>query len=147
MTAIAGSSGGLGEIATLSWRQPSPGGGPPIAPVRGTATGRVVLHTTPSRLRVDSTAARQEAGYHTITGLARAGSQYSARVARRNVAQTVADGYRLAAIDQGGNAIAQIAFEQTLADLRTHQYGLAFIPRTPPSIDYTPGTLSIDVVY
>jgi hypothetical protein len=34
-----------------------------------------------------------------------------------------------------------------LIDLQDHQYRLALVPRTPPEVTITPGTLTIDFVY
>lgn len=145
--AISSQGGGLGEIATLSWRKPSPGGGPPIAPVHGRTTAQIKVHSTPGRLSIDSTKAREEMGYRTMMGLLRAGWDYTDRAARKGIARIVANGDRLADVHTGENAIAAIAFERMLINYREHQYGLNFIPRTPPKIDYTPGTTSIDFIF
>jgi len=144
--AISSQGGGLGEIATMSWRKPSPGGGPPIAPVRGQSTAQVRVRSTPGRLLIDSTQAREEMGYRTMMSQLRAGWEYSDQAARKGIARIVANGNRMAAVHTGENAIAAIAFERMLIDYKEHKYGLAFIPRTPPQISYTPGTTSIDFV-
>jgi hypothetical protein len=145
---LSGADGvALGESFAYTWRGPSSGGGAPISPIRGSGGAQVVLTRTPPRLEVDSTQTRREVGYVGMVELALDGRAHALTQAGRGIADIVAAGDRLARVHTGENAVAALAFERMLIDMRDHEYRLAFVPRTPPEVTITPGTLTIDVVY
>ncbi len=105
------------------------------------------MQTTPSRLSIDTTRQRQEMGYYNLLPNAYRLRDWALGEAALGLADTVAAGNRMQRVESGENAIPAIAFDRMFIDLRDNQYGLDYIPKTPPKIHFTPGTLSIDLVF
>ena len=131
----------------MSWRDPSPGGGPPIAPVRGGPTAQVTVQTTPMSMTIDTTQGRREMKYYKLTELAHVNWQKTERKSREGIKAIVQRGERMAAIENGGNAIKEISFRRMLAHLSDKEFRINFVPLSPPKIHFQPGSINIDVVY
>lgn len=104
---------------------------------------QIRVHSTPGQLQIDSTVPRQEMGYfHPLALLAELGS-YSYSQAQRAVAARNADGAALQRIENGGGAIAQLAWQRMYERANARQFIVTQIPRTPPAVRYTPGTVAL----
>lgn len=121
--------------------------GAKIPGLPGGHLAELTVTSTPSRLTVDTTQGREEIGYFAPTPLARQRSAHALRSAERAVATTVSDGYRLATPNSGPAMIPRLAFEHAVLSYREQQFGLAFVPKSPPRISYTPGETRINLVY
>lgn len=53
------------------------------------------------------------------------------------IAKTASDGYALAAIENGGNPLKSIVIRDAYPE---HEFGIDFIPKARPKIDFTGGT-------
>ena len=143
--------------ARTVWRQfsevlrlrslPSVGPSAALTSSRGSGASRLETSITPGRLDIDYTATRESMGYYQPLALLREIITYTDKARARGIAQIVADGNHYARPDRDPHAIANVARETMFAELRTHKYGIAFIPKTPPQITYIPGATSIDVVF
>ncbi len=123
------------------------GPAPALTPGRGPSASRLTVGTTPARLDIDYTATRESMGYYQPLGLLDEIVNYTGKVRQQAIGQIVADGERLARPDRDPHAIAHIAFDTMLRDLRTHEFGIAFLPKVPPKITYVPGGVNLDVVF
>jgi hypothetical protein len=103
------------------------------------------INTTPGQLQIDSTVPRQECGYYTPLALSQDSSSYSYAQAQRAVAARNADGAALQKIEYGAGAFGRIARQNEMARASSHEFIVTMIPRTPPSIRYTPGQVNLDI--
>jgi hypothetical protein len=108
--------------------------------------GHIEIRTTPGKLEIDSTVPRAEMGYYTMQGLLKEIVKLTTKKRERGIADIVTAGDRLARYDKEGNTIAALSREKAFRDLQEKKFVFNMIPRTPPAIRYTPGTLSIDFV-
>ena len=104
---------------------------------------KVSVQSSRGQLQIDSTQARESMGYHTISAMADNIVGYANRQYDRGVADAVSDGDRMANSPQS-NVIAQLAFESMFMDYNDRQFVLAFIPKVPPSVRFTPGNTQVD---
>lgn len=109
--------------------------------------GRISTSRTPGRLSIDSTQPRQEMGYYSYMAFVSENTRIALRQVTKGIADTVATGDKLMRIEDGGNPLRSLARERASVRDNDTQVVLAFIPLSPPAISYTPGTLSIDIVY
>ena len=108
-----------------------------------TPSADLSITRTPPRLEIDSTIPRQEMGYYQMLGLLHEIVAYTGRQFERAVADIVAQGDALQRIEDGGGAIAQLAWERMFVDMNDRVFVLTAIPCTPPAIRFTPGQLLI----
>lgn len=134
----------VGESKIFSWRQPSPGGGPPIAPVSGMKVGKVRIQTTPGRLSIDYSESNRELGRKNMTELAGSIAAEAQQQARKGISRIVQDGYRLREFHRG-KAIPELARRKLAA--QKYQFQFNMVPLTPPRVSFQPGQLHIDIVY
>ena len=95
---------------------------------------KVNIHTELSRVIIDQYECFASAG---LKGNADLSSDAASRGYQQSmgfIGKTAADGNRLAAIENGGNPIAQIAVRDAYP---IHEFGLDFIPKVGPKIDVT----------
>jgi Family of unknown function (DUF6470) len=105
------------------------------------------IDSIPGRLDIDSTAARQSVGYYTPMAFGDEIVAYSLRQASRGISDKASEGDQKAAVGSGGNPIASIAFQRQFLDTRDRQFVIAFVPKVPPRISYTPRQMSINATY
>ena len=82
-------------------------------------------------------------GYFTLSALADDIVGYAKRQKDRGIADVVGDGDRMANSPQS-NVIAQLAFESMFMDYNDRQFVLAFIPKVPPKVSFTPGNTQVN---
>jgi hypothetical protein len=126
---------------------PNAGPAPALTEGRGASASHISVQVQPGRLDIDYTALRASMGYRQPLALLDEIVHYSDQERAHGIAKIVSNGDRLAKAYTGVNMFAQIAFETMTEDYRTHQYGIAFLPKVPPKITYIPSQTSIDVVY
>ena len=93
---------------------------------------KVNISTEKPRVLIDQYQCFAEAGLKNNGDFAKAAAQRGYRQAIKVVGQTVRDGYSLAAIEYGGNPIAEIGKRNAYPE---KQFNLAFIPKSRPKIE------------
>ncbi|MCM8900474.1 hypothetical protein KVG29_04435 [Caldicoprobacter algeriensis] len=112
---------------------------------------RLNMETEPVRVHIDQYECFAELGYKNFLDLARAQAQKGYQRLMEYIAQTAQDGDRLAAIELGGNPIADIAKEKSYHIPEAESVKLPF-PKPKfyvtggVSIDYQPGKVHFNVV-
>jgi hypothetical protein len=109
------------------------------------------IDTEPVRVHIDQYECFAELGYKNFLDLARTQAQRGYQRLMEYIAQTVQDGDRLAAIELGGNPIADIAEERSYHTPEPEPISLPFPkPRFfvtgGVSIDYEPGKVNFNAV-
>ncbi|MBM7582626.1 hypothetical protein JOD02_001483 [Caldicoprobacter guelmensis] len=112
---------------------------------------RLNIQTQPAKVYIDQYECFAELGYKNFLDLARAQAQKGYQRVMEYIAQTAQDGDRLAAIEQGGNPIADIAEERSYHTPEPEPISLPFPkPRFfvtgGVSIDYYPGEVHFNAV-
>jgi hypothetical protein len=105
------------------------------------------LQSSGPRIEIDSTAARESYGYYTPSAFMRELVAYSLRQAGRGIGDIAAAGDQMARTPHNGQAIPALAFERQFVNARDRQFVIAMVPKVPPSIRITPGSLSISAAY
>lgn len=89
------------------------------------------ISTEMPRVLIDQYQCFAEAGLKNNRDLMREGTQRGYRQVMKYIGQTARDGYALAAIEQGGNPIADIAVREAYPQ---KEFNIAFIPQSRPEI-------------
>lgn len=92
------------------------------------------MHTEPTRIKIDQYEARASAGLKNDADLIREWAQKGKQQAIETIGKIAEDGNRLAAIQYGGNPIAEMAKRDSTT---THEFGIDYLPKTGPVFDVT----------
>lgn len=101
----------------------------------------VELHTEYPRIEIDQKEAFASAGLKGFRELAEEQSQIARSNAMEYIGRTAEDGNQLAAIENGGNPIADIALRNSYTE---KEFVFAMIPKVGPKISVKPGSVQID---
>ncbi|MCX8129905.1 MAG: DUF6470 family protein [Clostridia bacterium] len=101
---------------------------------------KVNLHTEHPRVEIDSYEARASAGLKNDIDLMREAAQMGYQQVMEYIGKVAADGDTLAAVERGGEPIADIAERDAYP---THEFNIDFIPKTGPNITVK-GGVNID---
>jgi hypothetical protein len=100
------------------------------------------IRTDPPRVLIDQYECRASAGLKNDYDLLQEASQRAYQHIMEYIGQTAEDGDRLAAIQNRGNPIVDIAVRDANPQ---HEFGIGFIPKVRPAIDVT-GSIQIEPV-
>jgi hypothetical protein len=100
------------------------------------------IQSEPPRVTIDQYECFAEAGLKNNYDFLKDASSRAYQQVMDFIGQTAADGGRLAAIENGGNPIAEIAVRDASP---VHEFGMGFIPQSRPKIDVT-GSIQIEPV-
>lgn len=98
-------------------------------------------HFEPARIRIDQHDAFASAGLKTAADMSREAAQAGQANLLDFISKTAQDGKRYAAIENPGDAIAEIARRDTYKD---HVFGIVLMPSVRPKITVEGGTLTFD---
>ncbi len=101
------------------------------------------IHSEHPLVQIDQSRCFEEAGRKGIFALIADLKQYAYNQVMAAIAETAAEGDRLAAIQNGGNPIADIAFEKGLEE--EHYFNVVSMPRSRPGIDFKGGKVTYNV--
>jgi len=93
---------------------------------------KVSISTEKPRILIDQYQCFAEAGRMNNSDLAKETSQKAYNQVMKFIGETARDGYTLAAIERGGNPIADIAVRKAYPQ---KEFNIAFIPRSRPEIE------------
>jgi hypothetical protein len=103
---------------------------------------KLIIHTEQARILIDQQQCFNESGLMDPTALAEDIAQRSKQAAIEGIARRVDEGNQLADVRNRGNAIAQIAFNNTFEN---HEFNMVTMPQSPPKFDVAGGTVDIQV--
>ena len=99
------------------------------------------IRTTPAQLKIDTSEARAQYGFKTISQLSRENAQEGQQAALEGIGRRAQQGRALMSIENGGNPIANQA-KQSWPQMK--RSGIKFIPsHGSVKIDYTPAKVNI----
>lgn len=101
---------------------------------------KINLHAELPKVKIDQYECFASAGLKNCLDRSREIAQRTYRQVMEFIGKTAEDGNRLAAIEKGGNPIAEIAVRDAYPE---HEFGLDFLPKAAPKIEVT-GNLQID---
>lgn len=93
-----------------------------------------------SKVEIDQTECFAESGKKTVFRLANDFCKESVEKGLENIGKVAEEGRRLMEIENGGNAIARIAYENSFNE---HEYGMVPMPKSRPKISWTKGYVDI----
>jgi hypothetical protein len=100
----------------------------------------VNIHTELPKVKIDQYECFATAGLKGNFDFTKYWSQIAYQQVMEYIGKTAADGYTLAAIENGGNPIKEIAVRDSSP---VHEFGIDFIPKARPQIDFT-GSIDIE---
>jgi hypothetical protein len=103
---------------------------------------KLEIQRDPPRVLIDQYQCFAEAGLKNNYDLLKDVSMRAYQHIMEHIGQIAEDGRRLAAIEKGGNPIAEIAARDAFP---VHEFGIGFIPQSRPRIDVT-GSIRIEPV-
>jgi hypothetical protein len=103
---------------------------------------KVEIHTEQVQIRIDQSQCFGEAGLKNNTALREDLANRSQQALAEGVSRIVAEGNQMAAIENRSDAIAEIAFSNSIQVL---DWNIDFIPKSRPQIDYVGGTVDISL--
>ena len=106
---------------------------------------RVEINTEPGQVQIDQSQCFAEAGLKDIFELTRDNADFARQKAMEGIARIVRQGNDLANIHLGGNPIADQAEENSVF-WANREFNFDLIPKSRPKIDFTGGTVDIQVV-
>lgn len=95
---------------------------------------RMTIETQKPEVMIDQSKCFAEAGIKSNSEFAREAAAHGYKKAMQYISKTASDGDRLAAIQYGGNAMAEIAVRDAL---KTNEFVLGSMPRSLPEIKVT----------
>lgn len=101
---------------------------------------KVNIHTELPMVVIDQYECFATAGLKNNYDFTQNVSQKAYQQVMEYIGKTAADGYTLAAIENGGNPIKEIAVRDAYPE---HEFGIDFIPKAGPRIDFT-GSIDIE---
>ncbi|MDP4093186.1 MAG: DUF6470 family protein [Bacillota bacterium] len=102
---------------------------------------KVNIHSELPKIQIDQYECFASAGLKGPADLTRDFVQRAYQQVMDHIGKTAEDGDRLAAIEKGGNPIAEIAERDAWPQ---HEFGIDFIPKVGPSISVKGGSIEID---
>jgi len=103
---------------------------------------RIEITSSKPQIRIDQTEAFASAGLKSVFRLTKEAAQRGMQMSLEAIGNFAAEGSMLAAIENGGNPIAQIAKNNAYTQ---KQFGMVTMPSVPPKIDLIPGDVRINV--
>jgi len=103
---------------------------------------RVEIHSEQVRVILDQQECFNESGLMDTTALLDDMKQRSEEAVLEGIGRRVDEGNSMAAIENGGNAIAEIAFSNSFDN---KEFNVVAMPRSRPKIDFVGGTVDIRV--
>jgi hypothetical protein len=103
---------------------------------------KVLLHTEPVQIRIDQSQCRNEIGYKDNEAFGADAAARGQQAVLEGIARRVGEGNQLAQVPVNGNAIAQIAAQNSL---QVDDYNIDFLPKSKPEIDFVGGRVDISV--
>jgi hypothetical protein len=94
------------------------------------------IHTEQPKVHIDQYECFAEEGLKNNYDFAKEAAQKGYRQVLKYTGQAVQDGYAMAAVENGGNAISSIARRNML---QTDEYGMDFIPKSRPKVEVSGG--------
>lgn len=102
---------------------------------------KLSIDTEPPRLEIDQYEAFASAGFKNNFDFIKSEIERVKQEHLANIEKIVDDGNTLAAIENGGNPIAEIAQRDSYT---THEFNIDFIPKARPEINLIEGNLNIE---
>jgi hypothetical protein len=103
---------------------------------------KVIIETEPPRLEIDQYEAFASAGFKNNSDLLTSEIERVKQEHLETIGKIVDDGNTLAAIENGGNPIAEIAVRDSYT---THEFNIDFIPKAMPKFNLIEGEVNIEV--
>ena len=103
---------------------------------------RLNIHTEFPKLQIDQYEEFASAGLKGVTDMLREANANAYQHVMEYIGQTAEDGDRLAAIEKGGNPIADIAKEHAYPE---HEFGVDVLPKVPPKFSVISGHVDIEL--
>ena len=101
---------------------------------------KLEIHSEQIQIRIDQRQCFNESGLKDFTTLARDHAAEAKQAVFEGISRRVSEGNMMADIKNGGNAIAEIAFNSFFTN---HVLDIATMPKSRPIIDYVGGTVDI----
>lgn len=101
------------------------------------------IHTEHVQVQIDQQQCFNESGLKDFATLTRDNAMEASQAAFQGIARRVSEGNMLADVKNGGNVIAEIAFNNSFTN---HVFDIGTMPRSRPKIDFVGGTVDIRVV-
>lgn len=108
---------------------------------------RIELSHEPGSIEVDYTKARASMGYYTPTGFADRIQQLTDKLRTEGIARIVEKGDYLADVAHHRGGVAAWSRSRMLAHATRHEFGIAFLPKSPPEISIQPSNLGTAASY
>jgi len=103
---------------------------------------RVIIKSEPLQIKIDQSQAFNEAGLKDNAAFSEDMVARSKQAAAEGLSRIVSEGNSMAAIESGGNAIAEIAAANSI---QIFDWNIDFIPKSKPVIDFIGGNIDISV--
>lgn len=100
------------------------------------------IHTEQGRIQIDQSQCFNEAGLMDIFTLTEDAAERGRQAAFEAIGRIVDEGNMLASIENGSNAIAEIAYQRSFTE---HEFDIGTIPKSRPKIDFIGGNVDIKV--
>jgi hypothetical protein len=100
------------------------------------------IHTEQIQVIIDQQQCFNESGLKDFATLTRDNAMEGEQAVLEGIARRTSEGNRMAAIENGGNAISQIAFNNSFTE---HVFNIATMPKSRPEIDFVGGNVDITV--
>ncbi|MDF2840359.1 MAG: hypothetical protein K0Q99_1131 [Clostridia bacterium] len=102
----------------------------------------LLIDTEQLQVRIDQTQCFNEAGLKNNSALSEDMVNRSQQAFSEGISRVVSEGNQMASIENGYNAIAEIAFNNSI---QVTDWNIDFIPKSRPRIDYVGGTVDIRI--
>jgi hypothetical protein len=103
---------------------------------------KVQIHIEPIQIQIDQQQCFNESGLKDYSTLTRDNAMEAKQAALAGIARRVDEGNLMAAIENGNDAIAEIAYNNSFT---THIFNMETMPKSRPVIDFVGGTVDIRV--
>lgn len=98
------------------------------------------IHTEQIQVQIDQQQCFNESGLKDFATLTRDHAMEAKQAVLEGIARRTSEGNRMAAIENGGNAISQIAFNNSFTE---HVFDIGTMPKSRPEIDFVGGNVDI----
>lgn len=103
---------------------------------------KLEMHTEQVEIRIDQQQCFNESGLKDFKTLNRDHAMEGKQAVLEGIARRAGEGNRMAAIQNGGNAFAEIAYSNSFTN---HTFNMVTMPMSRPTIDFVGGTVDIRV--
>lgn len=100
------------------------------------------MHTEHPQIRIDQRQCFNESGLMSPEAFADYIAQTGRKAVMEGIARRTEEGSRLARIEAGGNAVAEIAYDNSFP---VYEFKMVTMPRSRPKIDFVGGSIDIQV--